>query len=114
MKIVFPVEVFYPSQAGGAANSVYFLTKHLDKNRFEPVVVATDKGLQPEVERNRWIANECGRVQYVRTRSLRFPFRAALASLKQLKGADVVHLSSIFFPTAFLTASAACLLKKKL
>jgi hypothetical protein len=114
MKILFPVEVFYPSQAGGAANSVHFITKYLDKDEFEPMIVATDKGLQPHVERNKWISNEDGRVIYVRTRSLRSPVRAAITTLKQMFAADVVHISSIFFPTAFISALAASLLKKKL
>jgi hypothetical protein len=114
MKILFPVEVFYPSQAGGAANSVHYLTKHLDRNRFEPVIVATDKGLQQEVERNKWLDKESGRVRYVKTRSLSFPIRAAIASLKTMRRADVVHISSIFFPTAFISALAASVLKKKL
>ena len=114
MKILFPVEVFYPSQAGGPANSVYYLTKYLDKNKFEPVIVATDKGLAPQAARDHWTENESGRVIFLKTRNLRFPLSALLATLKQIRSADVVHVSSIFFPTAFLAALAASVLKKKL
>jgi hypothetical protein len=114
MRILFPLEVFYPSQAGGPANSVYYLTKYLDKNKFEPIIVATDKGLAPDVARNEWTENESGRVTFVKTRSLRFPFRAMLATLRKVPSADVVHVSSIFFPTAFIATLAACVLKKKL
>jgi hypothetical protein len=114
MKILMPVEVFYPSQAGGAANSVHFITKYLDKDKFEIVVVATDKGLEQNVPRNRWLDNESGRVQYVRTRSLRFPIRAALNSLFNMRQADVVHAASIYFPTALISVIAASVLKKKL
>jgi hypothetical protein len=113
MKILFPVEVFYPSQAGGAANSVHYFTKHLDPSRFEKTVVATDKGLPAEVERNKWRETDDGRVMFVRTRSLRFPIRAAWRSLRNIRNADVVHLSSLYFPTAFISAIAAYLLKKK-
>jgi hypothetical protein len=54
-----------------------------------------------------------GRVMFVRTRSLRFPIRAAWRSLRNIRNADVVHLSSLYFPTAFISAIAAYLLKKK-
>jgi hypothetical protein len=114
MKILIPVEVFYPSQAGGPANSVYYLTKNLDKSRFDPMIVATDRGLASDVARNKWIDNESGRVIFVKTRYSLLPFRAALATLKKIRSSDVVHLSSIFFPTAFVAAFAAHLLKKKL
>jgi hypothetical protein len=114
MKILFPVEVFYPSQAGGAANSVHFITKYLDKSRFSTTVVATDKGLQQDLDRNKWFDGEDGRVIFVKTRSLRFPLRAAWASLRQVTSPDIVHISSIFFPTALVSALAASLLKKKL
>lgn len=113
MKILFPLEVFYPSQAGGPANSVYYLTKYLDKDKFEPIIVATDKGLSSDTARNTWVANESGLVIFVTTRSLRFPLRAILATLRKIPSAEVVHLSSIFFPTAFVAALAASLLKKK-
>jgi len=114
MKIFYPVEVFYPSQAGGAANSVRYITRHLDQKRFECTIVATDKGLPEHIVRNEWRENEDGCVIFVKTRSLRFPIRAAIMSLRNIFGADVVHISSIFFPTAFTTAIAARLLKKKL
>jgi hypothetical protein len=114
MRILFPLEVFYPSQAGGPANSVYYLTKNLDKNKFEPVIVATDKGLALGISRNTWNETESGLVTFVKTRSLRFPIRAMLATLRKVPSADVVHVSSIFFPTAFVAALAAFVLKKKL
>ena len=114
MKILYPLEVFYPSQAGGVANSVHFVTKNLDKSRFSPTIVATDKGLQPNVERNKWFESEDGKVIYIKTRSLRFPLRAAWQSLRNILSPDIVHVSSIFFPTALISATASCLLKKKL
>lgn len=113
MKILFPLEVFYPSQAGGAANSVHYITKHLDKARFEPVVIATDRGLPEEFLKNHWIENEDGRVVFVTTFYHYLPVRAAAKSLWQVFGSDMIHLSSVFFPTAFITGALASLLKKK-
>jgi len=114
MKIFYPVEVFYPSQAGGAANSVRYITRHLSRELFDCTIVATDKGLPAEIKRNEWRENADGRVIFVKTRSLRIPIRAAFVSIRNLFRADLVHISSIFFPTAFSTALAACMLKKKL
>ncbi|HQX82576.1 MAG TPA: glycosyltransferase family 4 protein [Vicinamibacterales bacterium] len=114
MKVLFPVEVFYPSQAGGAANSVYWMAKYLAARGFEPTVIASNKGLGPDVPLNRWNQNEAGRVMHVRTASLTAPIGQTLRSLLQVYQADVVHLSSLFYPAAFVTAFAARVLKKKL
>ena len=114
MKILFPVQVFYPSQAGGPANTVYFLAKHLQKNGHEPIVIATDSGLAPSIERNKWVNNEAGQVTYIRTRHMYFPFRQTLTALWLLRKADAVHLSSFFFPPAFITGLAAWLFGKKI
>ena len=114
MKIFFPLEVFYPSQAGGPANSIYWLTKNLVKEGFEPIIVASDKGIEPGFPLNRWAENEAGRVMHVRTRSLTFPVGQTLRSLLNFSRADIVHISSFFYPAAFITGFAARALKKKL
>jgi len=114
MKVLFPVEVFYPSQAGGAANSVYWIAKHIASRGFEPTVIASNKGLGPDVPLNRWSQNEAGRVMHVRTASLTIPIGQTLRSLMHVHRADVVHLSSFFYPAAFVTGLAARVLKKKL
>jgi glycosyltransferase involved in cell wall biosynthesis len=114
MKIFYPVEVFYPSQAGGPANTVYWLTKNLSKHGFESTIVATNKGISGQVELNRWLETDAGRTIFVKTRFLHIPVRQTIASLRQFFKADVVHLSSVFFPTAFLTAFAARIFGKKI
>jgi glycosyltransferase involved in cell wall biosynthesis len=114
MKIFFPLEVFYPSQAGGPANSTYWITKNLQNKGFESVIVATDKGIQPEIPLNKWINTDGGRAVYIKTRFLNFPLHQTLISLLHFHQADIVHLSSFFFPTSFITAFAARILKKKI
>lgn len=114
MKIFFPVEVFYPSQAGGAANSVYWLAKNLAAHGFETTIVATDEGLKDQVPLNRWFDTDAGRTIFVKTKFYRAPVLQTLISLRHFWRADVVHLSSIFFPTAFITAFAARVLRKKI
>jgi glycosyltransferase involved in cell wall biosynthesis len=114
MKIFFPLEVFYPSQAGGPANTIYWITKNLQKYGFEPVVVATDKGVQPDIPLNKWLTTDGGKAIYIKTYFLNFPFYQTIISLLNFYRADIVHISSFFFPTAFLTAFAARFLKKKM
>jgi glycosyltransferase involved in cell wall biosynthesis len=112
MKILFPVEVFFPSQAGGPANSVYWLTKHLRKRGILPVVVASDKGLAPDHVRGRWLERDAGRVIFFHTPRTNFPVMQTLSALRQVSDADIVHLSSVFYPSAFIVAFAAGLLGK--
>lgn len=114
MKIFYPVEVFYPSQAGGAANSVYWLAKSLFRLGFEPHIIATNKGITDQVDLNRWLETPAGRTMFVKTRFLHLPVLQALTSLRYFRKADVVHLSSVFFPTAFITAFAARIFGKKI
>lgn len=114
MRLLFPVQVFYPSQAGGPANSVYWLAKALRKHGIEPVVVATDDGLGSDIERNVWTEGDAGRVIYVRTRVLYLPVLQIVIALRELLRADAVQISSMFFPTAFIVGIAARLLGKRL
>jgi glycosyltransferase involved in cell wall biosynthesis len=114
MKILFPVEVFYPSQAGGTANSVHWLARMLFRHGFEPRIVATNKGISDQVSLNKWQKTDAGRTIFIKTRFLHVPIAQSITSLRHLREADVVHLSSIFFPTAFITAFAARLLGKKI
>lgn len=113
-KIFYPVEVFYPSQAGGPANTIYWITKNLLKHGFEPIIVATDKGIQPEIPINKWVETDGGKAIYVKTRFMNFPLHQTIISLFNFSRSDILHLSSFFFPTAFVTAFAARILKKKI
>ncbi len=114
MKIFFPLEVFYPSQAGGPANTTYWITKNLLNHGFEPVIVATDKGIQSQVPLNKWLKTDGGEAIFVKTHLLNFPLYQTFISLLNFYKADIVHISYFFFPTSFTTAFAARILKKKM
>lgn len=113
MKIFYPVEVFFPSQAGGPANTVYWITKNLIPHGIVPVIAATDKGLGERLPVDRWLETDGGRAIYVRTPRLNFPLHQTLIALRAFRECDIVHLSSIFFPTAFIVGIAARVLRKK-
>lgn len=114
MKIFFPLQVFYPSQAGGPANSVYWLTKYLKRNGIEPTVVATDQGVGDGLKLNHWNDSEAGHVMHVKTRIIYFPVRQTVISLRCVLAADAVQVSSVFFPAAAVSALFARILGKKL
>lgn len=114
MKLFFPLEVFFPSQAGGPANSVYWLTKNLTEFGFESVIVATDRGLDQTVPTNIWKSNDFGKTIYVKTYISNLPLRQILIALQSFHKADIIHLSSVFFPTSFVTAFAAKFWRKKI
>ena len=114
MKILFPVEVFYPSQAGGPANTVYWLAKNLRERGFEPTIVASNKGINSNTPLNRWQETPAGRLIFVKTAFLHVPLAQTLTSFRNVPKADVVHLSSFFYPAAFLSALAARVLGKKI
>ncbi len=114
MKIFFPVEVFYPSQAGGPANTVYWLAKNLVDRGFEPTIVATDKGLNGTVELNKWFHSDAGQTIFVKTRFLHVPIGQTAVALTKFMRADVVHLSSVFFPTAFIVGIFARAFRKRI
>lgn len=114
MKILYPLEVFYPSQAGGTANTVYWIVKKLTARGIDPIVIATDKGLPRDVLLNKWTRSECGQVIYVRTRLVRLPFFQTWLSIRNVLRADIVHLSSIYFPASLVTAFVAFFARKKL
>lgn len=113
MRIFYPLQVFYPSQAGGTANCVYFLTKNLVERGFEPKIIATDQGTDNRVELNRWLDTESGRTIFIKTRFQHIPLLQTVTSILYFRRAEIVHLSSIFYPTAFITAFAARLAGKK-
>ena len=114
MKILFPVEVFFPSQAGGPANTVYWLAKNLKERGFEPTIVASNKGINSNIPLNQWQDGLAGRQIFVKTTFLHFPFAQTLTSFARIVTADVVHLSSFFYPAAFLSALAARVLGKRI
>ncbi|MDM7922906.1 MAG: glycosyltransferase [Pyrinomonadaceae bacterium] len=114
MKILFPLEVFYPSLAGGPANSVYWITKRLVRCGVNPVIIASDTGLPANIEINKWIKSDAGDVIYVRTPNRRIPLSQTLKALAQVRRADIVQISSVFYPANTATAIAASLLGKKI
>lgn len=112
MKIFFPLEVYYPSQAGGPANTIHWIVKNLPRDEFTATIVTTDKGIQPDVELNKWTETEGGKAMFVKTRILYFPLVQSIIAVFYLFRADLIHISSLFFPTSFVSGIVARIFRK--
>jgi glycosyltransferase involved in cell wall biosynthesis len=88
---------YYPSQAGGPANTLYWLSLALDKTGFYTKILSTDFGLLPGKTLNIFselISTPNHQVIFVnstRSEYLKIGF-------KSINDCDIVQFSSIFFP----------------
>lgn len=97
MKVLFPLDLFYPSVIGGPANTLYWLCKALVKQGYEIAVVTTQKGIsEGSVSIDHWSYVDGIKTRYCRTSS-KLPWVIVRHSLVELKSADSVVLSSICF-----------------
>ncbi len=105
MNILFPIGTFYPAQLGGPSNLMYWLARALHEKGNNVFVGTTDYGLNGhDVVLNQWIENECGKVFYQKTGMIYFPARLIFRLVPILKKADVVHLTSLFYPLSWILA----------
>jgi glycosyltransferase involved in cell wall biosynthesis len=104
LKILFPTGSFYPAQTGGPDNSVYWLTKALTRQNTDVRIVSTTRGLPETVQHNQWQQQPFGRIIYTNNWVHYLPFRLLQKAQRQLREADVLHLTMIFYPVSFLMA----------
>ena len=104
LTILFPTGSFYPAQNGGPDNTVYWITKALARRGHHPVISTTDWGQPLPTPRGRWLDTDYGRVVYTRTPIHYLPLTQMRRALGELKQADVLHLSMIFYPSSFIMA----------
>lgn len=115
MKVLFPIGTIFPSQKGGPSNTVYWMAKALHTEGVEVVTVATNFGIEDKtIQFDTWIQNTFGRVRYTSDRLHQIPFKLIYFALKELKTADIVHLTSIFYPPSWIIATVALIKKKKI
>src|SRR5690554_344138 len=101
MKILHPLLCYYPSQAGGPANTLYWLNKSLDADQFSCEVVSTDFGLIEDLKATEFSTTH--KASFISSKGK--PFISQ--SIKELKTSDIIQFSSIFFsPTLPLLISA--------
>ena len=114
MKVLFPLDLYYPSKIGGPANTLYWLCKALAKKGHEVTVVATQKGIdEGRVELNKWIKADGIITRYCETTS-KYPFEIIRHSVKRLGTVDTVVFSSICYVPNFIIGLIAKIQGKKI
>ncbi len=114
MHVVYPIGTFYPAQSGGPSNSVYWLAKALVRQGLQVTVISTDTDQPDSTPRDQWLTTDAGQVRYVSTRHHNLPRRHIRQSWRVLPTADVVHLTSLFYPLSMAVAALALWHKKPL
>jgi glycosyltransferase involved in cell wall biosynthesis len=104
LSIVFPTGSFYPAQTGGPDNTVYWITKALTRQGHHPLISTTDRGQPETTPLGRWFDTDYGQVIYTRNIIHYLPLRVLAHAISKLKSADVLHLSMITYPAAWLMA----------
>lgn len=115
MKVLFPIGTIYPSQKGGPSNSVYWLVKALYTEGVDVVIVATNFGIEDEtIQFDTWLHNDFGKVRYTSDWLHQMPIKLLYHTLKELNTADIIHLTSIFYPPSWIIAIVGSIKKKKI
>lgn len=115
MKILFPIGSFYPAQSGGPNNTIYWITKALKDKGVQPIIITTSNGIKPKhnIYFNRWMSTYYGEIIYVKTAIHYLPIKAFFIAFKQMKKAQVIHLTAIFYPLSWSIALVNTLFYKK-
>ncbi len=106
MKVLFPINVSYPAQ-GGPSNVVYWIAKALVKEGVEVTIITTNSEVEGKVPVDQWLDTDYGRVIYHTSRSVLFPWRMMSFTLAAIPQCDVVHLTSLYYPSSIMSAVVA-------
>jgi len=93
MKVLYPIEIFYPSNFGGPSNTIYWQSCELTNKQIEVHIITTDYGIdygnvQTDIEEFK----ECGYVTYYKYNR----FKKFIGIYKKIKKVDIIHLNSLF------------------
>jgi len=101
MIVFYPLLCYYPSEAGGPANTLYWLNKSIGKKGVNSFILSTKYGLpKGKIEVKELYDNYNINVDFVDNAHIDF---FTTGQLRKVRLTDVVHFSSLFFaPTLFL------------
>ena len=110
MKILYPLLCYYPSQAGGPANTIYWLNKALTKLNIEQIVISTKYGLSKEISpKDDLFIDYNIDVEFVSNSIFSFLHSR---QLKKLSDSSIIHFSSLFFKPTFFYILFGLLMNK--
>ena len=102
--VLFPTPSFFPAQTGGPDNTCYWLTKALTKKGVTTLISSTDFGLPEDVARDEWLDRGYGSIIYTHNPIHYMPLKTIWKATKVLRKADILHLTMITYPAAWITA----------
>lgn len=97
MKIFHPLLCYFPSQAGGPANTLFWLNSSLNNSEFKTYVLSTDFGLKQKVSLeilSKEISSDEHQVKFIASKGKEFLH----ISMEILEGCNIIQFSSLFFP----------------
>lgn len=113
MKILLSADWFYPAQRGGPSNAIYWQAKALTRAGHAVTVVATSQDLPLSVPLDRWLTPDWGRVMYTKNPHFYVPLKHIWEGWRAIRGADVVHVNSLFYPSSAVFVLRARWLSKR-
>ena len=103
MKILHPLLCYYPSQAGGPANTIYWLNNALDPAVFSCEIITTHFGIESTINSKEFGRNH--KVAFLKSINISY----IKHNIKELNTSNIVQFSSLFFPpTLPILLAAIC------
>jgi glycosyltransferase involved in cell wall biosynthesis len=93
---MYPLLCYYPSQAGGPANTIYWLNKTFGVSGNQSIVLSTKLGLLKPIEGINSVFREFNIDVHFLSNSLFSFFKPKY--IRKIKETEIIHFSSIFFP----------------
>lgn len=116
MKILFPVDIYYPASVGGPSNALYWHTSFINSKGLEVYIVTTDRKIKENstIEMNKWQYNKAGNIIYCKIRFGGILIRPVVEIIKKLLIVDVVHYSSAYSKLTIFTIFVSVLFRRKI
>jgi glycosyltransferase involved in cell wall biosynthesis len=106
MKILHILKCYYPSQAGGPANTLYWINEALKSTNFLLKIISTKFGLSYSIDVKEYNKNH--KAFFYNTNGIKFIKK----SCQELKSSDIIQFSSLFFPPTLPILIVALFMKK--
>ena len=112
MKVLFPVEYFYPSLIDGKGSSIYNLTKSLSKVNLEISIISSPKGVNlNDISFNQLYEKYNLDISFVNES---FFSHFSLNIINKVRNSDVLHFSSFFYKLTIWYFFLAFIFNKKI
>ena len=98
MNILYPVLCYYPSQAGGPANTLYWQNTELAKNDIGTITVSSNFGINEDLYETQNLGSSISYKNHLVVFTDKGIIDILKKSVKFLKKCQIIHFSSIFFP----------------